>query len=641
MFIMEFVTCLALLLLAFWKDRGLFYVLLPLAFGAIGYTAYKFFSLSKDIALFLKNMSSHLDADNLQNMFALPMPVVVVSDHNEIVWYNDVFREQVMHGEDVYGMDLERITYTSLEKLRDYPGHIIQCEQKYYKIYTVDAGEAAGGFHMFYLIDVTELKQTYDLYHRSRPVVMMILIDSYEEIFKNIRESERSQILSGINRLLEQHIGKTHGFVERLERDKYLAVLEKQHFDQMVEHRFPILDEAKNIISSERVPVTLSLGAAYQGDSLEKNEADARQALEMSLGRGGDQAAVKTTKGFEFYGGVSKGVEKRTKVKSRILASAMLELIESSDNILIMGHRFADLDALGSAIGLARACACSDALVNIVIDRNKCLAGCLIDYYESFEGKGLFISPFDALNLIRKNTLLFVVDTHSAHMLESEDVYRECRNIVVIDHHRKMVDYIDNAVIFFHEPYASSTSEMVTELVQYLGDQVKLKHYHAEALLAGIMLDTKDFVMKTGVRTFEAAAYLKKMGADSITVKGLFASSMEDYKDKTKLVANAEIYKKCAIVCSDLTCKDIRIVAPQAADELLGICGVDASFVLFEQNNVININARSRGAMNVQVIMEELGGGGHQTMAGAQIPNAEMAGVKRLLLQAIDEYTAN
>lgn len=638
---MEFVTCLALLLLAFWKDRGLFYVLLPLAFAAIGYTAYKFFSLSKDIALFLKNMSSHLDADNLQNMFALPMPVVVVSDHNEIVWYNDVFREQVMQGEDVYGMDLERITYTSLEKLRDYPGHIIQCEQKYYKIYTVDAGEAAGGFHMFYLIDVTELKQTYDLYHRSRPVVMMILIDSYEEIFKNIRESERSQILSGINRLLEQHIGKTHGFIERLERDKYLAVLEKQHFDQMVEHRFPILDEAKNIISSERVPVTLSLGVAYQGDSLEKNEADARQALEMSLGRGGDQAAVKTAKGFEFYGGVSKGVEKRTKVKSRILASAMQELIESSDNILIMGHRFADLDALGSAIGLARACACSDALVNIVIDRNKCLAGCLIDYYESFEGKGLFISPFDALNLIRKNTLLFVVDTHSAHMLESEDVYRECRNVVVIDHHRKMVDYIDNAVIFFHEPYASSTSEMVTELVQYLGDQVKLKHYHAEALLAGIMLDTKDFVMKTGVRTFEAAAYLKKIGADSITVKGLFASSMEDYKDKTKLVANAEIYKKCAIVCSDLACKDIRIVAPQAADELLGICGVDASFVLFEQNDVININARSRGAMNVQVIMEELGGGGHQTMAGAQIPNAEMAGVKRLLLQAIDEYTAN
>lgn len=251
---MEFVTCLALLLLAFWKDRGVFYVLLPLAFGAIGYTVYKFFSLSKDIALFLKNMSSHLDADNLQNMFALPMPVVVVSDHNEIVWYNDVFREQVMHGEDVYGMDLERITYTSLEKLRDYPGHIIQCEQKYYKIYTVDADKAAGGFHMFYLIDVTELKQTYDLYHRSRPVVMMILIDSYEEIFKNIRESERSQILSGINRLLEQHIGKTHGFVERLERDKYLAVLEKQHFDQMVEHRFPILDEAKNIISSERVP---------------------------------------------------------------------------------------------------------------------------------------------------------------------------------------------------------------------------------------------------------------------------------------------------------------------------------------------------------------------------------------------------
>lgn len=634
-YILELVAFAALLLVSFFHNSTLFFILIPLVLLVAGYTTYKFFSLQKDIHKFLSGLGEHLDAGNLKGLFDLPMPVVVVSANREIVWYNKPFQEIVAE-EDMYGANFSRITYTPLEELRQ--GQMITYRDKNYQIYIVQSQQNAAEFYMVYFFEITQLQNTFDKYHLTKPVIMMILIDSYDEIVKNIRESERAQIISEINRLLEKHLGTISGCVERLGNDRYFAIIEKQHFDKMIEQKFPILDESKNIINSERVPVTLSIGAAYEEDTLEKNEQYARQALEMALGRGGDQVAVKIQDGFQFYGGVSKGIEKRTKVKSRILASAMRELIENSDNVMIMGHRFADLDAIGSAIGLASACMGCNKPVNIVVDENRCLANCMIEYYAQFEDRSLFIAPADALEMMRRNTLLFVVDTHSPHMVESEDIYRSARNVVVIDHHRKMVDYIDNAVIFFHEPYTSSTSEMVTEVLQYFGDDCVMNHYHAEALLAGIMLDTKDFVMKTGVRTFEAAAYLKRKGADTIIVKKMFAGTIESYKDKTRLVASAQIYKRCAIVCSTSEVNDIRIVAPQAADELLNIQGVDASFVLFEQNDAININARSMGALNVQVIMEMLGGGGHQTMAGVQVPRAKMDGVKALLLKSIDEY---
>lgn len=637
-FYIEIASCILLLVLSIIKGGTWFYIISPLVIVAIIFTIYRMLNLHKDITIFLKNMSEHLDINNLNNIFDLPMPVFVISDKNEISWYNDNFKENVLNGEDIYGMDISVITSTAIERLRDYPGHIISYNDKFYKIYTVNSQDVAGGYYMFYMIEITSLKKTYDLYFKTRPVVMMIFIDSYDEIVKNIKESERTKILSDMNRLFEEHIGKTKGMIERLERDKYFVIMERQYFDKMKEEKFPILDEAKNIITSERVPVTLSIGVSYQAETFEKNELYARQSLEMSLGRGGDQVAIKTETGFEFYGGISKGIEKRAKVKSRILASAMRELIEDSENILIMGHRFADLDAMGSAIGFARACTCLEKPVNIVVDQSRCLANSLIDYYKKFEDNGLFVNPKDALDLITKNTTLFIVDTHSPSYVESEDVYRECEKIVVIDHHRKMVNYIDNAVIFYHEPFTSSTSEMVTELVQYMGENCKLEHYHAEALLSGLMLDTKNFVMKTGVRTFEAAAFLKKCGADTITVKKLFAGPMQDYINKSKLVSSAEIYKKCAIVSTNMNNNSMRVIAPQTADELLNISDVDASFVIFDQNGTINVNARSMGNLNVQVIMEELGGGGHQTMAGAQIPNAKVDGVKRLLKKSIDEY---
>ncbi|WP_093989531.1 DHH family phosphoesterase [Massiliimalia timonensis] len=627
-----------LLLIAYFYHWVLFVCLFPLVLGALIYMFYRYFRLHREIYRLLKNMGQHLNVTHRQGMFNLPMPAAVVTQRREVIWYNDAFRK-VLSEEDLYGSYLNRITFRSLEELKHHQGDVISYKDKHYKVYIVSSDSETEALHLLYFIDVTELYDTMRKYQMTRPVVMVILLDSYEEIVKNARESEKTQILSEVNRLLEQYIGKTTGFIIRLERDRYMAIIERQHFDKMLQDRFTILDETKNILTTERVPITLSIGIGYQADTFAENEQDARQALEMALGRGGDQVALMIEGGFKFYGGASKGVEKRTKVKSRIVASAMSELILNSDQVLIMGHKFADLDAVGSAIGMARACQCLGKEVHIVLDYHKCLADTLVDHYRKFEqDERLFIPPHEAMSLARRGTLLIIVDTHSPHFVESAEVYQACKNVVVIDHHRKMVDYIDNAVIFYHEPYASSASEMVTELVQYLGNECVLAHYHAEALLSGIMLDTKNFIMKTGVRTFEAAAYLKKMGADTVEVRKLFASSMDSYQNKTKLVASAEVYNGCAIACSDLLTDDIRVVAAQAADDLLGINGVDASFVMYEQGDTVNVSARSMGAMNVQVIMETLGGGGHLTMAAAQIADSDMPKVKQLLLNAIDDY---
>jgi c-di-AMP phosphodiesterase-like protein len=640
LFVLTVLVCLLLLGVSYLYRPIIFYIMLPVVLAVLIYSFYKYFTLHKDIYRLLKSMGQHLNTQHLQGMFNLPMPAAVVSHRREIIWYNELFRKALSQ-EDLYGAYLNRITYQSLDDLMEHQGQVITYRKKHYKVYTVRSQVDSDDFYLLYFIEVTDLQNITTKYHLTRPVVMLILIDSYEEIVKNARESEKTQILSDINRQLEQYIGKTTGFILKLERDRYFAIVEQQHFEMMLEDRFRILDDVKNIMSTERVPITLSIGVGNQAETLEQNEQDAQQALDMALGRGGDQVALKIEGGFKFYGGASKGVEKRTKVKSRILASAMAELIDNSDNILIMGHKFADLDAVGSAIGLARACQCLGKETRIVLDYNKCMADCLVDYYRKHDQDELFISPHQAMSMVRRGTLLFIVDTHSPHFVESTDVYRACKNLVVIDHHRKMVDYIDNAVIFYHEPYASSASEMVTELVQYFGNECVLAHYHAEALLAGIMLDTKNFIMKTGVRTFEAAAYLKKIGADTVEVRKLFASSMNSYQNKTKLVSAAEVYKGCAVVCSDLLCDDIRVVAAQAADDLLGIEGVDASFVMYEQNDMINISARSMGAMNVQVIMEALGGGGHLTMAAAQIPALDMDKAKQMLLEAIDDYRLN
>ena len=406
----------------------------------------------------------------------------------------------------------------------------------------------------------------------------------------------------------------------------------------MMEERFKVLDEARKITVGERLCVTLSIGVGHGADTLAESEVFAKQALDMSLGRGGDQVAVKTENGFQFFGGVSKGIEKQSKIKSRIIATAMQELISNSEQVFLMGHHFGDLDSVGSAAGLAGAIKQTGKPAFVVVDPVNNLSKPLINRLIETEGKELFMDVDEALMNISEDTLLIIVDTHNKDFIESRELYERARQVIVIDHHRKTVNFIDNAVIFHHEPYASSACEMVSELIQYFPNPNKLSSAYAEALLSGIMLDTKNFIMKTGVRTFEAAAFLRKMGADTVAVKSLFSNSIETYQRKAQLVASAEVYNRCAIASTDNPSADIRVVAPQSADELLNITNVDASFVIYSTNNCINISARSMGAMNVQLIMERLGGGGHQTMAATQLYDTSIADAKQSLIHAIDDY---
>jgi c-di-AMP phosphodiesterase-like protein len=472
--------------------------------------------------------------------------------------------------------------------------------------------------------------------------VAVIVIDNYDEMIQDLKEAEHVRLTSGIHEEIERYVQENHGFIIRVYRDRYFAFIEERGMRNIIANKFDLLDNVRGRFTGDRISATLSIGIGGLGrgaSSLAEAESMARQALDMCLGRGGDQAAIKTQNGYEFYGGVSKGIEKRTKVKTRIIASAISEQIENCSNVIVMGHRFSDLDCLGASIGLYKSARDMKKPCVICIDREKNLVRELLEKMlaTNYDEKD-FLGPDEALARVNDKTLLIVVDTHVPKVLESEAVYRACKNVIVVDHHRKLVQYIDNAVIFYHEPYASSASEMVAELIQYFPSHPQITRADAELMLAGIMLDTKSFTLRTGVRTFEAAAYLRRLGADTVEVRKLFASTMDSYQKKASLVSNAEIYKNCAIAASDISFDDVKLVAPQAADELMNISGVEASFVIFISEGLVCCSARSMGGFNVQRIMEKLGGGGHHTMAAAQFSGESVESVHRMVMEAIDEY---
>ncbi len=631
--------CVIMLGMLFALNKTYFYIALGLFLAAAAFFVFESQNIQRAIARLVEKMGSNLDLARKESLNSFPLPVFVANASREVVWYNDHFKSTVLGGTEAYGNDVSTILGDkTVEDVLQEPGSYIEYNDHQYKAYAYNSRSSEASLYIFVFVDETETFSDAVEYHETRPCVMLMLVDNYDELLQNTKESEKAQIIGGIESLLEDFISKTNGFMRKLDRDRFIAVVEERHMREIVESRFQILDKVRKVVSGERLSATLSIGVGRGAANMHEADELAGQALDMALGRGGDQAAVKTPTGFEFFGGMSKGVEKRTKVKTRIIAAALLEMIEASDNVIVMGHRFADLDALGSAIGMASGIRALGKDAVVAINKEKNLAKPLYDRMIANGLEDLFIEPDEAMFYITKKTLLIVVDTHIPTLLESAEIYQACKSVVVIDHHRKMVNHIANAVIFYHEPFASSASEMVTELLQYFSDKPVLNQVEAEALLSGIMLDTKNFVLKTGVRTFEAAAYLKKLGADTVEVRKLFASDMESYQRKTRLVSSAEVYRECAIATSTGHTEDMRVVAPQAADELLGINAVDASFVLFETGDTVNINARSMGRINVQLIMEKLGGGGHLTMAGAQIKGITMENARQKLLLAIDDY---
>lgn len=622
------------------KDINVFCVSAPFVVLIGGFAIGKLIQVTRKTFQYYARIDDELESKMHMSVHSFPMSAVIIDSAGRIVWTNGKFTEEFPDCCE-YGMELSNITDIPPADFFTDDGITVRYKDSVYKVFAriPDEDEAKELTLLFFknITDITALETEKKL---SQPVVILFMVDGYEELISGCLESEKAHVSVQIDKLLEDFAGQTTGVLRKNASDRFIAVIEERHLQEILRNKVEILDKAREIFVNDRLNVTMSIGIGRTGKTLKESEQFARQALEMALGRGGDQAAVKTDNGFEFYGGVSKGVERHTKVKTRIIANSLLELVDNADKIFIMGHKYSDLDSVGSSVGLTCAIRNLGKSAWAVCDYSTSLAKVLIDRFPHVDGEEpLFTESADAMEELTDNSLLIICDTHNPLIIESKELYEKAKKVVVIDHHRKMVNYIDNAVIFHHEPYASSASEMVTELIQYFGEAGKLRAVQAECLLAGIMLDTKNFVMKTGVRTFEAAAVLRKMGADTITVKKMFSSSIDSYKRKTQIVAEAEIYRKCAIAPCDFYADDLRIVAPQAADELLTIKNVDASFVLFKtMSNEISISARSMGNLNVQLIMEALGGGGHQTMAGAQLKDVTVNEALDTLKKSIDDY---
>ena len=564
------------------------------------------------------------------------MPMAIVGEAGDIVWANAAFLESAGRARDCRGENVMKFLYPhTIQQVVAAKGTDVTIGDRQF---TAFASKTEQG-HILCLVDDTYYKAINREYVEKHPVVALAHFDNREELARDSSGSEDARIASEVEQVLTEWAQSMGGFLRRLSGGRFLILTDEIHIRQAMEKRFEVLDKLREIKAGERRSATVSIGVARGAESLQEAEQWARKALEMALGRGGDQVAVKQKNDtYEFFGGLSKGVEKRDKVRTRVIAATLSDHIKESENVLIMGHRFSDLDSMGAAVGLWSAI--TKALHKpafVVVDRQQTLAGQIVERIDANSGdRVVFLSPMDAMEQLSPRTLLIVVDTHSPDFVESRELLNHVSRVVVIDHHRLMVKRIDNAIVFYHEPYASSASEMVAELVQYIGDSTLTQH-EAEALLAGIMLDTKSFVLKTGVRTFEAAAYLRRRGADTVEVKRMFADSIDSYKAKYKIVSGAEIQQNCAIACADKEFPDIRVVSSQAADELLSIRGVKASFVIYPTGNVMNISARSLGDINVQLVMEVLGGGGHLTMAATQLPNLTIEQARTKLVAAIKE----
>ena len=586
-----------------------------------------------------KNLCS-TDFENSRIQYSLtglPIPTMLIAD-GRVLWYNTIFREEVLNGTDAVTRPIDRLfPELDLAVCSRPHGQDLSVGNKRFTAY---AGAAKGsrGANIVYLVDDTVYKQTLEEYTASRPACLIIVIDSYDELFDDMKDSEQAKELEAINSLLEAYIAKSTGFLRKISNSRYIAVVEERDIHWMLKERFEILDQVRALHPGGFT--TLSIGVGHGGKTLQECHQMARESIDIALGRGGDQAAVKTVDGFEFYGGISHGVEKRSHVRSRIIANALCDLIKKSDSVIIMGHRMSDLDAIGSAIGVLRICKICGVPAAIAVNSDATLAGPLLKtFIDAGEGHN-FILPDQTLDVITPRTLLIVVDTYQKRLLESQKIYEKCKRIVVIDHHRMAVGHIDNPLLLYHEPYASSASELVCELLQFLPKEDNITALEAQALLAGIMLDTRSFALHVGVRTFEAAAWLRSRGAQTADTKLLFKTSKEEYEARAHIVESAYIYKGCAIALSEELDAGMNVVLPMAANDLLTINGVDASFVAVAKNGGVNISARSMGALNVQVILEPLGGGGHLMMAGAQLHDCTLQDAETRIREQIDIYRA-
>jgi len=633
-------SCLVAIILAgsHWRSP-LFWIVVLLFLASLFWFGCELLKFRENTVRYVARMNTLLERTMENAPEHMQVPLVILNARSEILWYNDCFADCVPDSSDFFGVPLQSVIPLRPDAVDDGESVELDLYDRHYLVSRTDYERKSGQARLYCFQDITNYATLRRTYMDSRPCVLLIVIDNFEDLFKGTRQSERAQVLASLETLFDRLLEGTESVFCHLDDDRFMIVTEVRYCIEMERAHFPLLDEARKILVKGRTSLTLSIGVGRSGVSIAQNERYAQQSLDMALGRGGDQAAIKTDSGFTFYGGVSKGIEHKNKAKNRAVARDLHKLMLRCSHVYIMGHRASDLDAVGAAVGIAFIAEQTGIPYNIVIRTESTLAKLLTDRIAE-EMPGCMIAPETARAQITDTDLLVIVDTFSKDIVEDVELYRRARHVVVIDHHRQMVNYLDNTTLKLHDPYASSAAELVTGMIQFLDFRDQMPQFCAEALLSGIMLDTKNFIMQTGVHTFEVAAFLRERGADPIAVKTLFAESLDAYRYRSRLVSEAELHGRFAIAAEPEELPDIRIIASQAADELLGVEGVAASFVVYSANGQACISARSLGKVNVQLIMERLGGGGHQIMAATQRKDCTVEQLRSMLIEVLYETEA-
>ena len=603
----------------------------------------------QSVLQYIDSVTGSVDTASKSTLINSPLPTLVFRpDTGEIIWSNESFLQLAGVREHLFEMRLsEAVPDFQVQWLlsgKQESPERVELNNHRFRVYgsLVRSRNRTGVQSLVattYWVETTEADHLREVYEASRPVAAILMLDNYEDLMKACEDTQRSAVLAQIDEKLQVWANAGQGILLKTDRSHYLFLFEEQYFQHFVDEKFSILDTVRAIRVAENIHPTLSIGIGKDSPSIPELYKNAKLSLEMALSRGGDQAVVRNQVDFAFYGGRTKATEKRTKVKSRVMANAFRELIADAGEVYIMGHSFADMDAVGAAAGICCAARKRGKQARIVIDADHNAAKTMLERLNALpEYEGVFLSPGDAFLQMKADTLLVVVDTNRPDMVESPQLLESSNRVAVIDHHRRAASYIENAAFSFHEPYASSASELVTELLQYLIEPTDLLREEAGALLAGIVLDTKHFTQRTGGRTFEAAAFLRRSGADTAEVQRLFQNDLKDMVTKYDIIRRAEMYRgNIAISVVEEPGVD-RIAAAQAADELLTLKGVQASFVIYAAEGAVLMSARSLGEINVQVILEALGGGGNSTTAGGRVGDSDPESVHQQLIGVLDAY---
>ena len=605
-------------------------------------------SRRQNILQYIDNVTGSVDTASKSTLINSPLPIMVFRpDTGEVIWSNENFLQLAGVREHLFEMKVEDAVpdfpvQWLLEGKQECPDRVVMNSRRFRVYGSLVRAKGRGAEQNLvattYWVDTTEADDLRERYTATRPVLAILMVDNYEDLMKACADTARSAVLAQIDEKLNIWASCADGLLLKTERDHYLFIFEERHYEHFAEDKFSVLDTIRDIKVGDVTP-TLSIGIGKDADSMGELYKNANLSLEMALSRGGDQAVVRGKVDFAFYGGRSKTTEKRTKVKSRVMANALSELVADATELYIMGHSFADMDAVGAAAGLCCMARKRGKQAQVVIDLEHNAAGPVLDRLRGLpEYAGVFTAPNEAFLKMRPGALLIVVDTNRPDMVESVQLLESCNRVAVIDHHRRAAQYIENAAFNFHEPYASSASELVTELLQYLVEPSDLLREEAEALLAGIVLDTKHFTLRTGGRTFEAAAFLRRAGADTTDVQKLFQNNLSEMVSRYDIIRRAELYRDDIAVAVIPQDGVDRVAAAQAADELLGLKGVKASFVVYRSGENVLMSARSLGEVNVQVILEALDGGGNSTTAGGKVTGSDPETVRKRLLEAIDDY---